>query len=337
MTDTGQAAGLQGAPASEAAGLIDVHHHAIPPHYRAALGDEVAIPNVDYPSWSPEASLEVMDRHGIAAAVLSITAPGVTFVSGERAAALARRVNEYFAELVERHPTRFGAFAVLPLPDVTAAAKELSYAVDELGLDGVGLLTSYGDTYLGAPEFEPLLAQLAERQLAVHVHPVTPPARGLATFDLPPSLYEFTFETTRATASLLFNGVLDRLPDLRLILSHAGGTLPFLARRLTHGPTIGAYLAKRAPADVIGSLARLHYDIAMSANEFALPALTALAGTGHVLYGSDFPFMPASHTAENTAGFRAHPAWSDQDRAAVGRSNALRLLPRLAARLDRRP
>ncbi|CAL9337955.1 hypothetical protein SUDANB120_00208 [Streptomyces sp. enrichment culture] len=314
-------------------GLIDVHHHAVPPLYAEALGDRKAIPGVDYPDWTPEQSLEVMDAHGIAAAVLSITAPGVTFLDGPDAPKMARGVNEYLAGLVREHPTRFGAFAILPLPDVAAAREELRYSMDELGLDGAGLLTSYGRRYLGDPEFEPLLAEIAERGAAVHVHPATPPSRDLETFGLPASLYEFTFETTRTAASLLFNGVLDRLPDLRLILSHAGGTLPFLARRLTHGPTIGAYLKDRVPADVIGALGRLHYDIAMSAHEFALPALTRLAGPGHILYGSDYPFMPASHTAENTAGFAAYDGWTDAERADVGRTNALRLLPALAARL----
>ncbi|WP_327135219.1 amidohydrolase [Streptomyces sp. NBC_01343] len=314
-------------------GLIDVHHHAIPPFYAEALGDRKAIPGVDYPTWTPEQSLEVMDAHGIAASVLSVTAPGVTFLDGPDAQKLARRVNEYFAELVREYPTRFGAFAILPLPDVAAAREELRYALDELGLDGVGVLTSYGHRYLGDPEFEPLFAEIAERGAAVHVHPAAPPSRDLATFDLPVSLYEFTFETTRTAASLLFNGVLDRLPDLRMILSHAGGTLPFLARRLTYGTTIGAYLKDRAPEDVIGTLGRLHFDIAMSANDFALPALTRLTGTDHILYGSDYPFMPAAHTTENTNGFAEFDGWTDAQRAEIGRTNALRLLPTLAARL----
>ncbi len=320
---------MQGLPS-----LIDVHHHAIPPAYAKSLGNRVAIPGVDYPTWSPEESLEVMDRNGIGTAVLSITAPGVTFLDDDADPAAARRmartVNEYFAGLVESHPDRFGAFAVLPLSDPAAAKDELGYAIDELKLDGAGVLTSYRGRYLGDPAFEPVLAELADRGVPVHVHPGTPPARDLATFDLPPSLYEFTFETTRTVASLLFNGVLDRLPHLKMIVSHAGGTLPFLAKRLTYGPTIGSYLADRAPADVIATLRRLYYDIAMSANEFSLPALQKLADPERILYGSDFPFMPAAHTAENTAGFAEYDGWSEKGRAAVGRSNALSLFPRLA-------
>ncbi|MFE9422324.1 amidohydrolase family protein [Kitasatospora sp. NPDC006697] len=317
----------------ESTGLIDVHHHAIPPGYAAALGDSVAIPGVDYPTWTPQDSLELMDRNGIAAAVLSITAPGVGFLPAAPARQLARGVNEYFADLVRTHPRRFGGFAVLPLPDVAAAKDEIGYALDELGLDGVGLLTSYQGRYLGDPEFEPVLAELAERGTPIHVHPTTPPAKDLATFGLPPSLYEFTFETTRTVVSLLFAGVLDRIPGLKLVFSHAGGTLPMLAKRLTYGPTIGSYLRDRPPADVLASLRRLHYDIAMSANEFALPPLTALADPGRILFGSDFPFMPDWHTAETVEGFERFPGWTDEQRRAIGRENALRLLPRLAARL----
>ncbi|MGW0465448.1 amidohydrolase family protein [Streptomyces sp. NPDC003027] len=316
-------------------GLIDVHHHAIPPSYAAALGDRVAIPGVDYPTWSPEASLEVMDGHGIAASVLSITAPGVSFVDGDRSRRLAREVNEYYAALIAEHPSRFGAFAILPLPDVAAAKDELAYAIDHLGLDGVGMLTSYGNRYLGDPEFEPLLAEIAERGLPVHVHPGTPPAKDVATFDLPPSLYDFTFETTRTVVDLLFSGVLDRLPHLKLIVSHAGGTLPFLAQRLTYGPTIGKYLSERAPKDVIGSLRGLYYDIAMSANRFALPALTELAAPDRILFGSDFPFMPAAHTTENVEGFASYEGWDERQRTAIGRTNALALFPRLAEQVAR--
>lgn len=311
-------------------GLIDVHHHAIPPTYRAALGDKVAIPGVDYPTWSPEESLEVMDRHSIATSVLSVTAPGVTFVQGAEARRLAREVNEFYANLIAEHPGRFGAFAILPLPDVAAAKDELAYAIDHLALDGVGLLTSYGNRYLGDPEFEPLLAEIADRGLPVHVHPGTPPAKDVATFDLPPSLYDFTFETTRTVVDLLFSGTLERLPHLKLIVSHAGGTLPFLAQRLTYGPTIGKYLTERAPKDVVGALRGLYYDIAMSANRFALPALTELAAPDRILFGSDFPFMPASHTTENVEGFHSYAGWSAEQRTAIGRENALKLFPRLA-------
>ncbi|MFD3869505.1 amidohydrolase family protein [Streptomyces sp. NPDC058623] len=314
--------------------LIDVHHHALPPIYMKTLGDGVAIPGVDYPRWSPDISLEAMDANSIGSAVLSITAPGLSMLDAGTSRRLARQINEYFSEQVREHPTRFGAFATLPLPDVAAAKDELAYAVDELGLDGVGLLTAYHGRYLCDPEFEPLLAEIADRGLALHVHPGIPPSKDLATFGLPPSLYEYTFETTRTAVGLLYSGVLDRLPHLKLILSHAGGTLPFLAKRITYGPVIGDYLTERAPADPIASLRRLYYDIAMSVNEFALPTLDTLADPSHILYGSDFPFMPVDQTADSVASFAAYGGWGDEQRAAVARENALKLFPTLAERLS---
>ncbi|GGT36395.1 amidohydrolase family protein [Streptomyces purpureus] len=313
--------------------LIDIHHHAMPDTFARALPSGVPLPGVDYPAWTADRSLEVMDRNAIAASVLSITAPGIHFGDAGATRRVAREVNESFAGIVAEHPTRFGAFAVLPLPDPAASKEELAYALDELKLDGVGLFSSYGDRYLGDPEFEPVLAELAERGVPVHVHPMSPPAKDVRSFDLPPSLYDFVFETTRTVASLLFNGVLDRLPDLKLILSHAGGSVPFLAKRLTYGPTIGAHLKDRQPADLIGSLRRLHYDTAMSANEFALPTLDRLVDPTRILFGSDFPFMKQPEVAESVAGILAHPGWNDEQRLLVERGNALRLFPGLARRL----
>lgn len=309
---------------------IDVHHHAIPPVYRAALeraGLVDPIPGVDYPAWSVERSLELMDRRGIAVALLSITEPGVHFADGAAGRALAREVNEFYADLIRDRPDRFGAFAALPLPDVDAAREELAYATDVLGLDGVGLMTNYRGIYVGDERLDPLLADIDARGLPVFVHPASPPAGEL--FGLPVSLYEFTFDTTRMVANLLYGGVLDRYPDLRMILSHAGGTVPFLAHRLTYGPTITATLAGGPPRDPIASLTRLYYDTAMSASPYALPSLRALVEPSHILLGTDFPFMPEDTTVETLAGLQEFGGFDDADRAAIARENALGLFPRL--------
>src|SRR5258707_4737791 len=206
-----------------------------------------------------------MDRHGIVTAITSLSEPGVYF--GDRAFArdLARRCNEYAARLVQEYPVRFGAFAVLPLPDVNAALRELEYALDTLKLDGIGLLTNYRGTYLGDAALDALFAELNRRQVVTFIHPSTPPSKDQPTFGLPPSLYEFTFDTTRMVANLLYSGTLDRYPNLRLILSHAGGTVPYLTKRLTFGPTIGSYLKARAPQNLIASLRQLYSPVAMPA------------------------------------------------------------------------
>jgi predicted TIM-barrel fold metal-dependent hydrolase len=311
---------------------IDVHHHAVPPVYREAIeraGLIDPIPGVDYPEWSVEQTLDLMGRRGIATAILSITEPGVHFADVDVAKRLAREVNEWAADLIREQPRRFGAFAVLPLPDVGAAMEELEYAIDVLRLDGVGLMTNYRGLYVGDEELDPLIAEIDRRGLPLFVHPSRPAASDQNGFGLPVSLYEFTFDTTRMVANLLYRGVLDSHPDLRLILCHAGGTVPFLAHRLTYGPTITSALAGGPPKDVIGSLQRLYYDTAMSASPYALPSLRALVEPHRILLGTDYPFMPEETTVETLAGLRAFEGFDDSDRAAIARENALDLFPRL--------
>ena len=314
---------------------IDVHRHVIPPVYLSAMRDagvDTPIAGVAYPTWDVQTDLEEMDRSGIQSAIVSITAPGVGFATGRTAATVARATNEYLAQLRGDHPTRYGAFAILPLPDVEAALAEIDYATGVLSLDGVGLFSNHRGTYLGDPAFDRVLARLAEADVLTHVHPAIPPAADQPQFGLPPSLYEFTFDTTRMVANLLYSGTLDRYPGLRLILSHAGGAVPFLAKRLTYADTINPALAPRRPADLFGSLRRLYYDTAMSANPHTLAALTSLVDADHILFGSDYPFMPASTTTETIDGITAF--FTAEDRQLIERGNALRLLPGLARRLD---
>jgi 6-methylsalicylate decarboxylase len=309
---------------------IDVHHHAIPPVYREALGRAGLvdpIPGVDYPAWSVGQTLDLMDRRGIAVAVLSITEPGVHFADVTTAKTLARQVNEFYAELIREMPQRFGAFAALPLPDVDAALEELAYAIDVLGLDGVGMMTNYGGLYVGDERFDPLLAEAERRELPVFVHPARPPSAE--QLGLPVSLYEFTFDTTRMVANMLYRGTLDRHPELRLILCHAGGAVPFLAKRLTYGPTITAALAGGPPRDAIASMERLYYDTAMSASPFALPSLRALVEPSQILLGTDYPFMPEDTTVETLAGLEEFDGFDATDLTAIARDNALGLFARL--------
>jgi predicted TIM-barrel fold metal-dependent hydrolase len=312
--------------------VIDVHHHVVPDFYRARLeqaGLLRPIPGVEYPDWSPAASLAAMDRLGIDAAVVSITEPGVHFADAASARVLARQLNEYLAGLVADRPDRFGAFAVLPLPDVHAALDELAYALDTLRLDGVGLLTNYRGAYVGDATFEPLLAELDRRGVPVFLHPARPAGGEQRTFGIPASVYEFPFDTTRTVANLLYSGALDRYPGLRLIVAHAGGAVPYLAGRLADAAVISPVMAERVPDDPIGSLRRLFFDITLSANPYTLPSLHAFADPGRVLLGTDFPFMPSSHAAENWARLRRFHAGSPDLVARIAGGNAHNLFPRL--------
>lgn len=233
---------------------IDVHFHAVPEafkHAASAAGRGATIAS-GFPEWSNEAALALMDRTGIETAVTSISQPGVHFGDDAQARGLARLCNEDAAARMQRWPTRFGAFATLPLPDVDGACAEIAYALDVLRLDGVCLLASYGERFIGDAQFEPVLQELHARGAVVFLHPnFHPSSRGLG-WSLPAFLTEFPFDTTRAAAQLVFSGATRRYSNIRFILAHAGGTLPYLAWRLSLAPMIDRRFADRSGEDILG-------------------------------------------------------------------------------------
>ncbi|GHO49498.1 amidohydrolase family protein [Ktedonospora formicarum] len=310
---------------------IDVHHHVVPPFYVDALrqgGLIESIPGVPFPNWSLDATLAMLDKQGIASALLSISEPGVYFGEKVKAQALAHRVNIFLAELVQNHSTRLGGFAALPLPDVGAALREMEYALDTLKLDGVGLLSNYRGTYLGSPQFEELFAELNRRRVPIFIHPSTPPAKDQPLFGLPASLYEFPFDTTRMVVNMLYSGMLERYPNLRIILSHAGGTIPYLAKRIAHGAMLEKVMGERNPENLLAQLRRFYYDVAMSISPYALPSLQALADPSRILYGSDYPFVPEPAIQHDLKELRAYNGFNPGEARLIERENALLLFPR---------
>jgi len=318
---------------------IDVHHHTLPAEYVASLAG-IGISGgggIAFPPWSAAAALEMMDRQGIAAAVTSISSPGVHFGDAPFARDLARRCNEIAARLVSEHPRRFASFAVLPLPDVDGALRELEHALDALRLDGVVLLASQSDgRYLGDPLFDELFAELDRRRSVVFIHPTIPKSSESLPIDVPGFAAEFTFDTSRAVLNLIWTGTAERFPNVRFILSHAGGTTPFLAWRwslLELHPTIGPALATRAPRGFMHYLSRFHYDTALSANPHALRSLCELVGPEQILFGSDFPFAPEPLTQASIDGLATFDGFDDRARRLIERDNALALFPSLRDRL----
>ena len=309
---------------------IDVHHHIIPDFYAAELrdlGGSTVLSGVDRPSWSVAGSLAMMDRQGIRAAVVNLW-PGVPALERSQARAFARRLNEYLAGFVADGDGRFGAFAVLPFPHLDDCLEEFTYAIDVLGLDGLGLLTNYDGLYVGDRRLDPLLAEADRRGTPVFVHPGVPPATGQPTFGLPLSLVEFPFETVRLAAQMLYNGTLQRFPDLPLILPHGGGGLSYYADRLTYGPTINGALADRLPDDPLEALRRPHFDLAMSGGRHSMASLRLFAGADRILVGSDYPFMPESFGAASGRGVARNADFDPSEWASVNRVNAERLFPR---------
>jgi predicted TIM-barrel fold metal-dependent hydrolase len=285
---------------SEPGGSIDVHAHFLPPGYRDALAEAEVwmIGGLPVPEWSPQLALEFMYAHGIATQILSISDPGVEFLAAREAPALARACNDYAAELIATHPGRFGALAVLPLSEPAAAAAEAARAIDELGLDGVGLLSSAGGHYLGDPCFEPLMRALDERDAWVFVHPTAPALRP--HYAIPDSIAEYPFDTTRSIISLLFNGVFARHPAIRWHFAHGGGTLPMHRLRLSslasNAAEFGTALGLPEGAAVLdgGSLQAAidasFFDTALVADPSSLEAVRRLGRPGRVVFGSDWPF-----------------------------------------------
>jgi predicted TIM-barrel fold metal-dependent hydrolase len=309
---------------------IDVHHHIVPPEYVKALAklgitESAGIP---FPHWNAETALDVMDRQGIKVAITSISYPGVYFGDLAFARELARRCNEMSARLISDHSQRFGAFAVLPLPDVEASLLELEYALDTLQLDGVTMLSSIGNKYLGDPSSDALYSELNRRRTVVFVHPAVPPGSDVLKLILPPSLIEFTFDTTRAVASLLFSGTLERYPDIRFIFSHAGGTVPYLAWRISLGEWLPG-ISEKVPQGVITYIKRLYYDTALSTTRYTLRSLQELIDISHILFGSDYPFLPEPVVSATISDFQSYDGFTEQDRRVIEWGNALSLFPRL--------
>ncbi|ASQ94578.1 amidohydrolase family protein [Streptomyces sp. 11-1-2] len=307
---------------------IDVHQHIVPPIWAQTL----AAHGLDsggwaIPAWSPTDAIAMMDQQGIATGVLSVTSPGVHLGSDAQARDLARAVNEYGAEVVRDHPGRFGHFASVPLPDVDAALAETAHALDTLGADGVVLMSNAHGRYLGDPDFEPLWAEIDRRGATVFVHPAQPPMPLLP--GTPAPLADYVFDTTRTALNLVLNGVMSRYPDMRVILSHGGGFLPYAAYRFS-GLTSTVVDREREAGDILRDLKRFYFDTALSASPSALPALLAFAEPGHVLYGSDWPFAPQDAGTYYNHYLETYPDYAPGQAEAIDRGNAEALFPRLA-------
>ncbi len=325
---------------------IDAHAHYLAPHYKEALqkAEMWLIGGIPVPDWTPELALEFMDAEGIAVQMLSVSDPGVEFVEEEGARALARACNNYAAEVAREHPDRFGAFAVLSMSDVDEALREAVRALDELSLDGVGLLSSYAGRYPGDPVFEPLLSELDSRGAWVMVHPASVAPEHKPELSVPGFIAEYPFDTTRAFISLLFNGVFETHPNIRWQFAHGGGTLPMLRARLSaasaaareFGPFLGLPegCALLTPDSARDALAGSFYDTALVADPPALGAVAAVAGPGHLLFGSDWPFAARMYTADGDPQPALGEVFSTDDLLAVEREGALAQFGHLAGRLD---
>jgi predicted TIM-barrel fold metal-dependent hydrolase len=304
---------------------IDAHHHMLPPFQ----------PNMTARKYTPQTSLDEMDRFGTESAVFSLTVAAEYLYDGtDKAIKFAREANEYGAKAMQANPKRFGFFASLPAKSVDATMKEIEYAFDTLKCDGVSLFTNTGDKWWGDPMFQPMFDELNRRKSAIFFHPtVANCCHNLA--GVGDGVVEFDFDTTRTVVSLLFNGTLARCQGIKWIINHSGAPIPALAGRIKDRvPGAGstkdgkfnpeAGTSDKVPKGAWYELKRLYYECAHATYAMPIAALREFAPPTQFLFGTDYPIEPTESTVYNLAD-RKLPAAVEH---ALDRGNAERLWPK---------
>ncbi|MFZ1042512.1 MAG: amidohydrolase family protein [Anaerolineales bacterium] len=323
---------------------IDVHFHAIASEAYAILTDlgihEVG--SVQLPQWNEIETLAFMDRNLIETAILSTSDFPIPSSALPQIHQIARVSNDFYADLIAKNPKRFGAFAALPLHDVEASLKEISYALDTLHLDGVMLLSNYEGIYLGDPVIEPIMDELNRRKVVTFIHPGAPLVDPRMRLDLPIWLVEYPINTTRAVTNLIVSGSFSRHADIHFILAHAGGAIPYITQRLLVG-----YLQQHEHMDPQTPLPlpeaiqkfqsfrkmmrRFYCDAAMSTFPSTMSTLRTVIGTSHILFGSDYPYAPEKVLQVSNKFLNNYPPLDFIGHNQIARQNALGLFPRIAA------
>jgi len=287
--------------------VVDVHNHFYPPEYLAALrsGDSVVRvtedaegnPVIHYPGDYNVAvrghrdiayRAEVLAAEGVDTQVITLTTPGVHVERPERAAQLARLVNDAFARVVQERAPRFAALATLPLNDPAASVAELTRAMTTLGMPGAMVFGNVNGVALADPRYEPLWAEADRLGAIIHIHPTNPlGVEAMTDYWLMP-LVGFLFDTTLAAAKLVFSGVMERRPQIQWVLSHLGGAIPYLAERLDRGYHAFRECRAHIPRPPSAYLKTCYYDT-VNFDPQALKLAIAFAGADHLLAGSDYP------------------------------------------------
>jgi predicted TIM-barrel fold metal-dependent hydrolase len=308
---------------------IDTHHHILAGFFwQETENAHAPVGGLAPLRWSKEATTSVMDDAGIDVAVVSLSTLGVHAGDSAKARTLARRCNEFSAELVRSRPDRFGGFACLPLPDVDASLEELSYALDVLGLDGFVLFTNSNGVYLGDPALEPVFEELERRKTVVYVHPNPSPDAVAHSLGLPDNLLDFPTDTNRAVAQMHYTNRFARTPNVKYIFSHAGGSIPYLAARFAIIDEMGFIVGGEQRGTAADMFRRIYWDTALAASNPVFRMLRDVAGVNQVLYGTDFPYLRQDLAVSSKQRILQSPALNDSEKRTILGSNASRLFPR---------
>jgi predicted TIM-barrel fold metal-dependent hydrolase len=313
--------------------VIDTHHHLLPDFFwRETDNAQAPVGGIAPLTWSKEASLSFMDDAGIDVAVMSLSTPGVHTGDSKKARSLARRCNDFGAELVQGRPDRFGLFACIPLPDIDASLEEISYADDVLAVDGFVVFTNSNGVYLGDAVLEPVFEELERRKTVVFVHPNPSPDPVAHSFGLPDNLLDFPTDTNRAVTEMHYTNRFARTPAVKYIFSHAGGSVPYLAARFAIIDEMGFIKGGEQRGSAADMFRRHYWDTALAASDPVLRMLRDVAGIDHVLHGTDFPYLRRDLAAKAGQRILQSTALNDLESRAILGGNAARLLPRLAKR-----
>jgi aminocarboxymuconate-semialdehyde decarboxylase len=245
------------------------------------------------PMTDPEARLEAMDRVGIDVEVLSLSTPNVYFAPAAHQPAVARMVNDAYAELIAKYPARFKGFASIPMDAGDDAIRELERALGPLGMQGVVLMSNVQGRSLASAQYRPFFEEANRRKATIFIHPMLPAnTEPFQRYVLGP-LVAFPCDTTLAAAELCFDGVFRELPDIKWILGHAGGAIPWLMERLDNG--FRDFTECREKIDQLPSvyLKKLYYDT-VTFSPYVLGMLRDLVGADHMVMGSDYPHLLGS-------------------------------------------
>ena len=273
---------------SQAQGVIDVHSHIITPEFVTALENEGQLMEEGFPlpQYDVESHLRWMDEAGVETSVLTLAAPQPS------SAAVVRATNEEAARIKREHPGRFLFCAALPLPDVQAAIREMAYALDTLGADGIKLATNVQGQYLGAPELDTLFAVLSQRNTVIILHPHRPdPVNSEVMAQTPLAMQEYLSETTRAVTNMISRNVLARYPNVKVVVPHCGAYLPLAVPRMKSLTPVMQANKMVGNIDWEANLAALYYDLAGAHSPETIRMMLTITTADHLLYGSDYPYV----------------------------------------------
>ncbi len=321
--------------------IVDVHNHFYPPSYLDALKrgessvtikyDSQGNPEIHYPGDYNVAvpghrdidhRQRVLEQEGVTTQVITLTTPGTHVETPAVAARLAAITNDDFARIVQERSPRFASLATLPLNDPAASLKELRRAVEELKFPGAMLFSNVNGVALADERFWPLYEYANDRKLVLHIHPTFPTGvEAMQQYWLMP-LVGFLMDTTLAAGMLVFSGVAERFPNIKWVLSHLGGSVPYLVERFDRGYRAFSECRANIRKPPSEYLKTWYYDT-VNFNPDAIELAIKFAGADHILAGSDYPHAIGSIPLMKEALGKLHV--TESERAAIFGGTAVKL------------